>query len=262
MTVALALSLELLRFTPQSPGTERLFAALVEAALSSGMHVTDTTTYRGGSDLLMIWGPGSPTRFEAMRQQIASGGHSIVWDASYWNRASKMRISIDAAHPQAWVMKRDWPASRLQADGVTIEDAWDPQGPVIVAGLGDKARVQYGAAVIDAWEAEMMAECRRRGWTVAYRAKRGAQGPIEQALRGASLLISWHSNAAIDAIRLGIPVVCRDGAAAAVYGPEIPDEPRPIAPALRDRYLANLAYWQWAPSEAAAFWVWLSEVLA
>ena len=39
---------------------------------------------------------------------------------------------------------------------------------------------------------------------------------IDQALTGCSLVVTWHSNVAVDAIRMGIPVVCRDGAAAAV----------------------------------------------
>jgi hypothetical protein len=55
--------------------------------------------------------------------------------------------------------------------------------------------------------------------------------PIEHVLAGASLVVTWHSNVAVDAIRLGIPVICREGAAAAVCPSELgADDPRPLDP--------------------------------
>lgn len=226
----------------------------------------------------MLWGPGAPERADVMRQHIASGGRVMAWDLAYWHRDVKARVSIDAAHPMDWVMRQDWPTTRLQADRVAVSDAWHPTGPVVVAGLGEKARVQYGAATVDAWERAMIAACRER-WPnrpVVYRTKKsgspepsgvhvsGPGVPIEQALRGASLVVTWHSNVAVDAIRLRIPVICRDGAAAAVCPPALDAEsdPAPLPEAVRDRFLANLAWFQWAPSEAGACWTFLEAVLA
>ena len=73
--------------------------------------------------------------------------------------------------------------------------------------------------------------------------------------------MTWHSNIAVDAIALGIPAVCVDGAAAAVCPAELPEEVRPFDPALRDRFLANLAWFQWAPSEARECWAFLRGLL-
>ncbi len=198
-----------------------------------------------------------------MRRQLAAGGHVLACDLAYWDRQRKVRVSIDAAHPQAWVMTRDWPRDRWQADGLRTEDAWNPDGPVLLAGIGEKARVQYGAAV-EPWEARIIAECRRRGRTVVLRPKpRVAAIPIDQALRGCGVCVTWHSNVAVDAIRLGIPVICQDGAAAAVCASDLsPDTmPHPLDPTVRDRFLANLAYFQWAPTEAAGCWRFLRTLL-
>ncbi len=270
--MAILTTVELLSFTPQSQRADTLFANLARTA-PAHVRALPQRTYRGGADWLVLWGPGHPARVGPMRQQLAAGGHVIACDLSYWDRDHKVRVSIDAPHPQQWVMRRDWPTSRCTADRIAVTNAWQPEGPVIVAGIGDKARVQYGAAV-EQWEATQIAVARARGRDVQYRPKRAGTlprgttparvGPIELALRGASLVITWHSNVAVDAIRLGIPVICQDGAAAAVCPSAFPaaGEPQPLPVGVRDRFLANLAWFQWAPGEAPQLWTWLGEVLA
>lgn len=269
--IAVMAPIELLRFQPESPQTAGLFRALVAA--NPDVHITDT--YRGQSDLLMLWGPGSPLRFEAMRRQVAKGGHVLCWDAAYWHRETKFRVSIDAAHPQRWIMSHDWPVDRFVADGVAVSDAWDPTGPIIVAGIGEKATTQYGADVVAGWERAQIARCQAQ-WSrpIRYRFKKtprtppigtslcSSSSPIDAILAGASLVITWHSNVAIDAIRLGIPVVCQDGAAAAVCPSQVNESTRPLSVDVRDQFLANLAWFQWAPQEASKCWAFLAELLA
>ncbi len=262
MIAALMITLELLSFSPQSHRADIVLRALAKTAPKS-VRAVATQQYVGGSDWLMFWGPGHPARFEPMRRQIAAGGRCIVFDLADWDRNRKVRVSIDAAHPQAWVMRQDWPSDRLRADKITMGDAWNPAGPVMVAGLGDKARVQYGSDRIDEWETAMMATCRADGREVQYRGKKVSTVPIERALQGVGLVVTWHSNVAVDAIRLGIPVVCQDGAAAAVCPSVLPpaDRVRPLSAALRDRFLSNLAWFQWLPDEPG-IWPFLQELLA
>lgn len=254
---------EVLSFSPQSQRASATLAAFARSPAPRWLTArTATTTYRGGADWLLLWGPGATNRFEPMRQQLAAGGHVLALDLAYWQRDRKVRVSIDAAHPQAWVMRADRPADRWQADRMTVTDGWNPDGPVLLAGIGEKARVQYGDAV-DTWEARQIAECRVRGLVVHVRPKRGATVPIERALAGASLVITWHSNVAVDAIRLGIPVVCRDGAAAAVCPAQLPNDPHPLPVEVRDQFLANLSWYQWdLAREADACWRFLQETLA
>jgi len=272
MTVAVNTMVEVLRFEPETFRAAAAMQALMRT--SDGIEARKTHQYEGGSDLLMLWGPGAPNRWPVMRKQIAAGGHVICCDLAYWSRHDKIRVSIDAAHPQAWVMKQDWPARRLVADGVYVSDKWKANGPIIVAGLGRKARAQYGDQVLD-WELGMIRACETR-WPdrrVLYRRKQfdapippgvalSGMGPIDDILSGASLVITWHSNVAVDAIRLGIPAVCRDGAAAAVCPSELPVEPQPLPVEVRDRFLQNLAWFQWNPAlESKAMWTWLQELL-
>jgi hypothetical protein len=266
------LTIELLTFQPQSP---RALAAMRSLRSTAPRGSVASTTYRGRSDVVVFWGPGAPERRTVMQRQVDRGGHALALDLSYWSRDRKFRVSIDAAHPQAWVMRRDWSATRFNADRVPVADRWNPDGPVIVAGIGRKARVQYGSAVED-WERQMMTAAAAR-WPdrqVRYRRKQldapipaGAtltnDGPIEGVLDGASLLITWHSNVAVDAIRLGIPVVCRDGAAAAVCPSDLTAvDPSPLADLARLTFLQNLAWFQWAPEESRKFWAWVPQVLA
>lgn len=244
-----------------------MLAALVRAAPSEGVRAVTTRTYQGQSDVLVVWGPGAPNRVAPMQTQLGLGRHVVAFDLAYWHRDTKVRLSIDAAHPQDWVMRRAWPPTRFLTDQVPVTDtSWTPTGPVILAGLGLKARVQYGADRIDAWERQIIAQARSDGRVVRYRRKQGSlgfaprdcalarDGPIESALTGASLVATWHSNVAVDAIRMGLPVICRDGAAAAVCGDTYRADVRPLQVAIRDQFLANLAWFQWAPQEARACW--------
>lgn len=259
-------TVELLRFEPQS-ARARVFLGALRHEAPPSVAIRETTRYHGGADWLLLWGPGAPDRFEPMRQQVAAGGHVACCDLAYWQRDRKVRVSIDAAHPQQWILRRDWPVDRFAADRVPVESTWKPDGPIIVAGIGRKARAQYGDTV-GTWEARMIAACRAR-WPshrLLYRPKQidapvppgvplmGLGGAIDRALAGASLVITWHSNVSVDAIRMGIPVVCMDGVAAAVSPRDLPDTVQPLDPAIRDRFLANLAWFQWDPIEAAACW--------
>lgn len=277
MSTAVATAVEILQFPEESVRATRLLAALASSARAVGIDATVTTQYRGGTPWLVFWGPGAPARAAVMDRHLLAGGHALVFDLAYWQRETKVRVSIDAAHPWAWVMRETLPASRFLADRVHVDTAWHPHGPIVVAGIGEKARVQYGAEVIDAWERSMITACRERwpGRVVSYRKKKmnspepaGVNPmpysiPIDQALRGASLVVTWHSNVAVDAIRMGIPVVCRDGAAAAVCPSTLSaTDPAPLPIEVRDRFLANLAWFQWAPTEGAAFWRWAQERLA
>lgn len=265
------LTVELLSFSPASSRAMDILRALHRTMPGSRV----STEYRGESDVLVLWGPGAADRWPVMQAQVAKGGHVLALDLAYWQRDRKFRVSIDAAHPQAWVMRQQWPGDRLKADRVPIGNVWKPNGPMIVAGIGRKARQQYGDAV-DLWERQMIALARER-WPerrILYRRKQAdapvpsdvpltGDRPIDQVLSGASLLITWHSNVAVDAIRLGIPVICRDGAAAAICPSSLAErDQEPLPPHVRDQFLRNLAWFQWSQQEGRQFWAWVPKVLA
>ncbi len=264
-TIATRTTVSLLRLQPEIARAGVALHALARSAPHVGLDLTTSDTYDASAAWLVLWGPGRPDREALIRQQVAAGGHAICLDLAYWSRAVKVRISIDAPHPQAWVMRRPLSRSRWLADPAPVAEQWNPDGPIVIAGLGRKATVQYGPAV-EGWEAGMRASCRMR-WParrVVDRPKPLVPDPqIDRALAGASLVITWHSNVAVDAIRLGIPVVCRDGAAAAVCPAQLPNDPHPLPVEVRDQFLANLSWYQWdLAREADACWRFLQETLA
>lgn len=266
MTVAATTAVELVRFLPETGRAGDALHAMRRGAASMGIELATTQSYQGHSPWLLLWGPGAPERQETMRRHVAAGGRAIALDLAYWSRQAKVRVTVDAPHPQALVMLRDLPADRLLLDSPPIADGWwHPHGKVVIAGIGRKAQAQYGADAVEAWESEMADECRRR-WPlrqVIRRPKPLAPGTPDNDLRSASMVVTWHSNIAVDAVRLGIPAVCRDGAAAAVCPSTIPDDPRPLDPEVRRRFLSNLAWFQWDPSrEAVACWRFLQGLLA
>jgi hypothetical protein len=77
-----------------------------------------------------------------MRKQVERGGHVIALDLAYWSRDRKIRLSIDAAHPQQWVMRHNWPMERWEGDRAPVADTWKPDGPVVITGVGPKALAQ------------------------------------------------------------------------------------------------------------------------
>lgn len=265
MTVALRTAVEVWRALPETGRAKGAVEQFMYALRPSGFDCVQTDTYRGETEWLLVWGPGNPERRDTIRKHVAVGGHAIALDLAYWNRSEKVRISIDAPHPQRWVMSQPCSASRWQADPAPVADRWNPQGPVIVAGIGRKAQAQYGDAV-GRWEARMTQACATRwpGRMIQYRPKPLVPDPkIDEGITGASLVITWHSNVAVDAIRMGIPAICVDGAAAAVCQDGLGvDDPRPLDAAVRNRFLHNLAWFQWKPSEAVQAWAFLREVLA
>lgn len=270
-------SAELVRFSPQSHRTTVLINALTQSARRLGVPFTVSDRPQDAAWTL-LWGPGAPDRVALMNRQRLTGGHVIAFDLAYWDRFKKVRVSIDAPHPQAYVMAKDWPAERFQSDPIaqTVCDRWNPSGPILVAGIGPKATTQYGDDVVASWERAQIARCQAR-WArpIHYRFKKqvgalpagtrlcATAQPIETVLAGCSLVITWHSNVAVDAIRLGIPVVCRDGAAAAIFPSQVDDHHVPLSLEVRERFLQNLAWFQWNPeTEAVQMWRFLREVLA
>lgn len=222
-----------------------------------------TETYEGGARLLMTYGLGHPERRVWQEAHKRSGGRVVGWDLGYWHREEAMRLTIDDDHPARLLW--DMPAKRWARARIALRNDCDPAGPIVLVGIGRKSRAQFGFAAME-WEQRTLAAIQQAypGRPVVYRPKRPesldgcpvAAGAIEDVLRGASLVVCRHSNVAVDACIAGVPVVCEDGAAAALYGSDLRD---PFNPDVmqRRRFLENLAWWQWKPSEAPQAWQFL-----
>ncbi len=248
---------------------EKMLRAMVEAAEGAGVAVTVSNRWRRHARWLMTYGLGHPERRAHNLQHIREGGRLIGWDLGYWNRDTpltfSMRLTIDADHPNR--MLTPMPADRWDAAGIALREDFDPKGPILLCGLGPKQRHMLGFRGQE-WERRTLQRLRREFPTtpIVYRPKRleaplercsTSTGPIEEALRGASLLVCLHSNTAVDACIAGVPVQCEDGAAFTLYR----NNPKPTR-ARRLDFLHRLAYWQWSVPEAPQAWQFIKERIA
>ncbi len=226
-------------------------------------------SYVGDCDILMMYGNGHVIRRPWWQKHVKRGGHCIGWDLGYWKHKDdgtfRMRATIDHDHPQNWL--RTESPERWSAEGISLRNDYNPTGPVVVVGMGLKSVKAFGLTRLQ-WEkkAYRAAKAAYPDRQIVYRPKKPTDqkvqgsvvvgGDIADAIRGASLIVCRHSNVAIDACIAGIPVVCEDGAASALYGSDIEN---PFIPTESQRleFLQNLAWWQWKPEESKEAWIYL-----
>lgn len=241
---------------------------LVAAAAKGLGRDARVTPHPGDARAYVIWGTGHAALAPLFAAAQAGGPAVHAFDLGYWSRRTHVRVSVNAAHPQALVMLKDREPARFDTAGIALRHDFDPSGPVIVAGMGRKSAQGYGEREGE-WDRKAVADCRAAfpGREVHYRPKPGGGIEIEgvairrepdvgDVLRGASLVVARHSNLAVDAIVAGVPAVCEDGAAAAVCPARIEQAGPPLPDVLRRRFLANLAWFQWSFEELATPAAW------
>lgn len=257
----------------------RLLRALCSGAASFGIDAVPMSHYatRAGS-VLVTYGLGGRDRLPHAMEHMQRGGRVVAFDAGYWERKTpdrKYRVSIDGFHCPSLIMQGPEPSGdRWRDSGLTITEKCHAAGDVILVGNGPKSNA-IGA---DGWTAAKSREIRKRmpDRRIIYRPKRGkverdvisdgmnATDPIEKVLDKASLVVCRHSNVAVDACRMGVPVVCEDGAAASIYPSRLQDAANQPSAARRLSFLRRLAWWQWSAGEVGRgdHWPWLLEQLA
>lgn len=195
----------------------------------------------------------------------------IVGDLGYWREDDaarslldrKIRISLDAQQPDWHLRKRVHPLDRFNALNLNVTPVRERGAHVLVCGHDPLQARRHGYAY-GQWEAQTIARLsvitKRE---LVLRVKPGCP-PIEipgvaqstharasSAIREAWAVVCLTGNIGADAILHGVPV-CAEHGPGAVYMPlslyNI-DEACPLPDVLRERALADLAYWQWSMSE-------------
>lgn len=250
----------------------RFFNALYQTARAIGLRCHKSTTYQP-CKALVVYGPGGPDRFPAVQEQIKLGRAALLFDIGYWDRAGyhrKYRFSLNDLHPlPEYLLAGPSPgAKRYEQSGLTIHQS---------APVSDKKRVLLvgnapKACAVGArgWTSKKAREIRvlMPDYSIAWRPKPGrprearvehdsvSTENIVRAVQGSALVVCKHSNVAIDACVQGVPVVCDNGAASAIYPSKLQEwELQPSFEARRE-FLHRLAYWQWSQHETNDFWGW------
>lgn len=239
--------------------------AMLAAANDVGVKAVAVRAHTGRAHVAMTWGMGHLGRRAALQQHMRKGGHVVGWDLGYWLRDRHYRLTIDKDHPPS--VLPDMPGTRLAAQAVMLREDYDAAGPIVLVGFGKKSRDSLALRGME-WEERTFHRLRHAypHARIVYRPKRpepfklcpAVEGDIQDVLRGASLVVCNHSNVAIDACIAGIPVVCSDGAAAALYNDHITN-PFHATRQQRLSFLQRLAWWQWDPNEAKQAWLFITQ---
>lgn len=236
--------------------------AFAEGVRRHGLQAEVLIRFNGiEADLAVAYGWIHETVFNAYRE---GGRHYAYWDLGYWGRQPCGK-AVEGYHRLAvndWDtlkhMRRGCPGDRWAALNVPMLAPVIGHSRVLVAGMSGKAAITHGY-MENAWENKIIADIRRMtpDLCVEFRGKPNkrarAATPIEQALLSTGLLVTHHSNAALDALVAGVPVYCRKGVGR-LASPDELDEAyirRPLLPTMSQRraIVADAAYAQWTPDE-------------
>lgn len=226
-----------------------------DAILSAMQRVVpgvQTRSYQGREHWLMGWGSGFPQHFGALMFHMERGRPAAFWDMGYGYQPERhFRVSLNGQHPTPAQMDR----TPNQGRGLqyTLREDADPDGPILLIGMGRKSGGTY-------WALGMLARLRDTypGRSIVYRPKPGSPSQlpgvksdmsvtIADALKGKSLVVCRHSNVGVDAAVAGVPAQTEGGAAKWLEG-------KPFTPEVRAEFLARVAHWQYQPSEAEMAW--------
>lgn len=237
-----------------------MLSAMVRAISQAGHKTTETGIYAGDSDILVLFGVGAPSHAVARQAHVSSGRRAVLFDLGYFSRkkvTGYVRMSIDFDHPQYWLGCTKPDPSRFDVHGIELRADSNPAGPIVLVGLGKKARSYLGERD---WEVKEYRRLKQAnpGRRIVLRPKPGHPKPnlpcefddrpsIEEVLKGASLVVAKHSNVCVDAVIAGVPYQATDGAAIWLQG-------KPFTAENRLDFLHRLAWWQWMPTEAAEAW--------
>lgn len=226
-------------------------------------------------ETLVLYGWGGDIQQQAIEKHK---GNYVALDLGYWLRDGTThrhwRVSINGFHSPQLIMRGTTPpSSRFLKAKMTISPDRRNDGHILLIGNAPKSNKVIPGGWSDRKSRELQSyfpnkEIHYRGKPYRPIEKRVkyhklSTGPIDDEIRKASLVVCRHSNVAVDACRLGVPVVCEDGAAAAIYPSDLKRWQKQPTFEQRKDFMTRLAWWQWsiADIKSGSFWPWLERQL-
>ena len=230
--------------------------------------------FRGvNADMAIAYGWAHEKIFEAYKK---AGKHFAYFDLGYWDRRpSKMptdgyyRLAVDDWDTAA-KMARGCPDDRFRKLKVNL---YPPRQRgtrghrILIAGMSQKAAETHGYDFRE-WEKKMrhrLLAMESHFGDVHIRwkpdkKKNISQPPLSDELDRTRLVVTHHSNVAVDALVRGVPFWAEKGVGALLSPPELTAEwvGDPTFPDEKDRkqLLNDIAYAQWRPSEMQSGAAW------
>lgn len=225
----------------------------------------DTEDRMDGFDASVFWGFTSPCQ-NLVRACQTKGIPWIFIDLGYWRRElNYYKVCVNSRHPTAYFQKTPRPPDRFARLGLEVGEV-EIKGDnyILLAGMSGKAAWAWKLENQE-YEVKTAAELSKLTTRrIVYRPKpnwaasKAIPGtvydkttPLHMALLKTHCVVTHHSNVAIDATLMGIPVLCKYGAASVLYPYELQrvDTIQPLSRAARLQWAADVAYCQWSLHE-------------
>lgn len=179
---------------------------VVEAAARSvgaEFHPEANPGDRGGNSI--IWGliRGSPELIQKHR-----AGNRVYWhmDNGYFGRNKYFRISPNANQVTDLHDAEPTRFERIKSNyGVEISE-WKTSGDHILLALSTEWLYRFMGTELNVWLNQTVAELKKHTDRKIVVRPKDAKGPIENDLQNAFALVTHTSCAALDALRMGVPV--------------------------------------------------------
>lgn len=201
---------------------------------------------------------GSPKVWHILQQARAEGRTWYYGDHGYFRRFQYYRISRDAYQHDGAPDGRDIDYDRLATLGITIAP-WRRAGSHVLICPPDERFAKLHGFRATLWTKHVMEEIQRhtdRPLIVRHRSRAG-QVPLEAHLNDCWALVTYSSNAAVEALLAGVPVFCtaRCGASHMARS-DLSLIEEPLMLEGREKWAATLAANQWTLEEIKAGMAW------
>jgi hypothetical protein len=264
----------------------RLRSRLVAEALEMGFRnlgigyttILDTDYTGPCADFAVFYGyEGNTPRI--MKEYMDAGRTVVFIDLGYFERRKGGRyrgyhkVAINARHPTAYIkkmMRMGLPKRSYQGPSI---QPWKTNGQnILVAGMSARAAESIGYDPGE-WERGIIRRIKMQypHLSIIYRSKPtwleakpltfaefelGASCSIGKSLENTKVLVTRHSNTAIDALVYGVPVYCEDGVAYPLSMHTIDKLEDPDYPENREEWLNALAWCQFEIPEIESGFMW------
>jgi phosphohistidine swiveling domain-containing protein len=212
-----------------------LTAPMIAKALAEGTGGKIVTSYHAGT-----WaGMGSPATFHMLQQAIAAGYDWYYADKAYFGRRDYFRLTRNA-YQHTGISPQKSTGRRLRRFHMH-ETPWRKDGRHIILATHSEAFYRLHGTTLQAWLDGARSEIRKHSdRPMIITTKRDK--PTRDYLRKAWCLVTYTSNAAVDAVMAGVPVFCTGQCAASAMGlADLSKIEQPLYPEGRMQWAAVLA---------------------
>ncbi len=219
-------------------------------------------------DLAVAYGWNHEPIFHRFHKQ---GLNFIYFDLGYWNRRphKQAREGFHRVAVNSWcssdIMPENASGDRFKRLDIQVKPfISDRPGQILVTGMSAKASGTHGLRP-GQWERDTIALLRQYTTRqITLRNKPTKRSPniqtIEDALNRSHMLVTHHSNTAIDALVNGVPYYCKKGVARRLSVPKMNGDIIENLPTVDDidrmKLLNSVAYCQWTPEEMRTGELW------